>query len=212
MRLLIAVPVYDTMRAEFVQSLTALMERLHKDGVPYEVKIIQGTLIYTARDNLCRHAINNLFTHVLWLDCDMVFSDNIFDDLSMCGKDIVCGSFISRHNPYLPTIFSSLVPEVTRITERPDEAFRIAGCGFACVLTKVEVLRDVMIYNKGTCFLPTEKFSEDLAFCQRAGSMGYELWCEPTARVGHVGPVTIWPEDGERLRGDIQGLEGKTLN
>ena len=60
MRLLIAVPVYDTMRAEFVQSLTALMERLHKDGVPYEVKIITGTLIYTVS---CAGALSAGTTH-----------------------------------------------------------------------------------------------------------------------------------------------------
>ena len=41
-KLLIAIPCYDTMRAEFVQSLTALMERLHRDGIPFEVKIITG--------------------------------------------------------------------------------------------------------------------------------------------------------------------------
>ena len=42
-KLLIAIPCYDTMRAEFVQSLTALMERLHRDGIPFEVKIITGS-------------------------------------------------------------------------------------------------------------------------------------------------------------------------
>jgi hypothetical protein len=76
----------------------------------------------------------------------------------------------------------------------------------------VQALGDVMNNNHGTCFLPTNRASEDLAFCQRATGLGYEIWCEPTARVGHIGAVAIWPEDGKRFRGDIQGLEGKTLN
>lgn len=211
-KLLIAIPCYDSMRPEFVQSLVALEDRLRRDGVPFEVKIIPGTLVYMARDALARHAVNNDFTHVLWLDADMVFGDSILEDLTMSGKDMVCGLFISRHNPYLSTIFAQLSPEVIRITEFPDEAFRIGACGFACVFMRVEILRDVLNNNNGKCFLPTGRLSEDLAFCERARCQGYEIWCEPTARVGHVGPVVIWPEDGERLRGDIQELDGKKLD
>jgi len=214
-KLLIAIPCYDTMRAEFVQSLTGLMGRLTADGIPYEVKIISGTVVHTARDNLAKHAVKDGFSHVLWLDADMVFDENILDDLTISEKtdDILCGRFISRHNPFLPTIFMQLVPEVVRLDEDhiPEDTFRICACGFACVLTPVEALRDVLNAN-GTAFLPTGRASEDLAFCQRAAGCGYQIWCEPTARVGHVGAVTIWPEDGKRIRGEIQGMEGKTLN
>lgn len=215
-KLLIAVPCYDTVRAEFLQSLLGLMERLRRDGVRFEVKVISGTLVYTARDNLAKHAVNNGFSHVLWFDADMVFDDSILEDLTVSGKtdQILCGRFISRHNPYLPTIFRKIAPTVERVEEDriPDETFRIGACGFACVLTPVHILSDVLTNCGGKAFLPTGQASEDLAFCQRAVSLGYEIWCEPTARVGHVGAVTIWPEDGKRMRGDIHGLEGKTLN
>lgn len=215
-KLLIAVPCYDTMRAEFAQSLVGLMAKLTADGIPYEVKIISGTVVHTARDNLAKHAVNNGFSHVLWLDADMVFDDTILEDLTISGKtdQILCGRFISRHNPFLPTIFKRLEPSADRFDEDhiPDETFRICACGFACVLTPVQALVDVLNNNRGTAFLPTVRASEDLAFCQRAAGLGYEIWCEPTARVGHIGAVAIWPEDGKRFRGEIQGMEGKTLN
>ena len=215
-KLLIAIPCYDVMRAEFVQSLLRLMSRLNRERMWFEVKIISGTVVHTARDNLAKHAVNNGFSHVLWLDDDMVFEDSILEDLTISGKtdQIICGRFVSRHNPYLPTIFKRLDPQADRFDEDhiPGDTFRICACGFACVLTPVQALGDVLNNNHGKCFLPTDKASEDLAFCQRASGLGYEIWCEPTARVGHVGAVTIWPEDGKRIRGDIQGLEGKTLN
>lgn len=215
-KLLVAVPCYESMRPEFAQSLVALMAKMTEDRVPYEVKILPGTLVYMARDALARHAVNNGFSHVLWLDADMVFEPTILDDLTISGKtdQILCGRFVSRHNPYLPTIFKRLEPNADRFDEDhiPDDTFRIGACGFACVLTPAQALGDVMNSNGGKCFLLTPKASEDLAFCQRAEGLGYEIWCEPTARVGHVGAVTIWPEDGKRIRGDIQGLEGKTLN
>ena len=211
-KLLIAVPCYDVMRVEFVQSLMAMTARLHREGTAHEVKIISGTLVYMARDNLARHAINNDFDYTLWIDSDMVFSDSLLEDLTVSGKDMVCANFISRHNPYLNVVFSKLLPlPAERITEIPEDTFRVAGCGFGCVLIRTRIMADVMASNGGKCFLPTPELSEDLAFCQRAAGVGCEIWCEPTARVGHVGPVTIWPEDGERFRGEIMGLEGKKL-
>lgn len=213
MKLLIAIPAYDTMRYEFVQSLIALTERLHRDGIAieHEVKIMGGTLVHVARDALARHAVNGGFSHVLWLDSDMVFEPTIIDDLMMCGKDMVCGLFISRHYPYLSCIFSSLNP-VQRITDIPGDAFKVAACGFGCVLMNAQILADIMHHQRGQCFLPGEKLGEDCAFCERATAEGYEIWCEPTARVGHIGQAVIWPEDGARMRGDIQGIEGTELN
>lgn len=214
-RLLIAVPCYEQMRVEFAKSLLGLVAQLHADGIEHEVKIIAGSLVHIARDRLARHAVNNGFSHVLWIDSDMVFSPSIAEDLLDTGKAMVCGRFISRHSPYLQVIFKSIERNrVERYMEAdiPDDTFRIAGCGFGCVLMRTEILRDVLQNNHGQAFLPTPELGEDLAFCERAVGAGYEIWCEPTARVGHVGAVTIWPEDARRLQGDIQGLDGKELN
>lgn len=211
MRLLIAVPSFDTIRAEFFQSVMDLTKWLWENHIDHEVKIHAGSLVYAARDKLARYAIKNKFDEVLWIDSDMVFDGHLYDDLKMCGKDMVCGLFISRHHPYVSCIFSEISP-VERITEFPDETFEVMACGFGCVLMKTKVLEDVMNQNSGVCFLPDQKKSEDVAFCMRARGCGYRIFCEPTARVGHVGSVVIWPEDAERLRGDTLGLDGKKLN
>ena len=210
MKLLIAIPSYEGLQPEFVRSLTELETKLREDNVWFEIKIISGTLVHAARDRLAQHAVNKEFDEVLWIDDDMVFDRHLYEDLKMCGKDMVCGLFVSRHYPFVSCLFRSLNP-VERITEYPDEAFRIAGCGFGCVLMKTRILKDVMLNNGGKCFVPEQKLGEDCAFCVRAAAAGYEIWCEPTARVGHVGRIVIWPEDVERLQGNIQGLEGKKI-
>ena len=209
-KLLIAIPSFDTMRVEFVRSLMGLTEKLHAEGVWHEVKILDGTLVHIARDRLAKHAVNNEFTEVLWLDADMVFAPEIYEDLAMNGKDMICGSFISRHSPYVSCLFKSLLP-AERITEWGSDPFRVAGCGFGCVLMKTQVLKDVLERHDGRCFIPDDKLGEDLAFCLRANRCGYQIWCDPTVRIGHVGHIVIWPEDGDRMRGDIQGLEGKKV-
>ena len=210
MKLLIAIPCYEFMRAETARSLFDLVGWLHENRVDHEVKIISGTLVHGARDKLAKHAVNNFFDEVLWIDADMVFDRHLYEDLKMGGHDMTCGLFISRHPPYVSCLFKSIRP-VERITDYTDDTFEVEACGFGAVLMKTQILKDVMVNNGGCCFVPEKDLGEDVAFCKRAKDQGYRIWCEPTARVGHVGPVVIWPEDGERLRGDIQGLEGKKI-
>lgn len=191
MKLLIAVPCTDYMHADFVKSLIGLTQHLSREGICYEVDIRAGTLVYLARNSLACKAINDGFTHMLFLDSDMVFEKEIVETLRFCGKKIVCGVFHSRRPPYGSCIFKSLKP-AERVTAKGMEPFRVEGCGMACVLISAEALRNVQNHY-GNCFNPTNEFGEDLAFCWRARSMGEEIWCEPAARVGHIAHVPIWP-------------------
>jgi len=190
-RLLIAVPSTGLMAADFVKSLIQLTEHLQREGIAHHVEITAGTLVYLARNSLACKAINENFTHLLFLDSDMVFHETIVEDLLFCGKDFVCGAFQSRRPPYGSCIFKSLKP-VERVKEYGIEPFRVEGCGMACTIISTEVLKQVQT-KYGACFQPTPEFGEDLAFCWRAKEAGAEIWCEPTARVGHIAQVPIWP-------------------
>lgn len=192
-KLMIAVPCTELMDARFADQLIKLTGKLHRDGIRHEVCIETGTLVYIARNRLACKAINDGFTHVLWLDCDMIFNDEIFDDFQFCGKDIVCGAYVSRRPGYHSCIFKSLKP-VERVEQFGNEPVKVAGCGFAGVMTKVVALEQIQ--NKfGTCFQPTQEFGEDLAFCWRAGQVGIEIWCDPTVRMGHIARIPIWPDE-----------------
>lgn len=203
MKLLIGIPSLDYMHTEFVKSITALIVRLKDDGVDFTVHIESGTLVYKARDNIASKAVNEGYTHVLWFDSDMVFTDDIFDTLQFCGKDIVCGIFHARRKGYHSCLFKSLeLNNLERFEEYPKEPFEIAGCGFGCVLLSVEVLKAVFQRYK-SCFLPLKYYGEDLAFCLRAREVGYKIYADPTAVVGHVGHIIVYPEDHERWKAEI---------
>ncbi len=191
-RLLIAVPTTDYVHADFVKSLARLQCELGRRRVDYDVEIQSGTLVYYARNRLANKAINEDYTHVLWLDSDMVFDEQIVDDLAEVGKEMVCGAFVSRRPPYGPCIYTSIeknnIKQVKDFGLRP---FRVAGCGFAAVLTTVELLQTVN-QKYGTCFQPTDYYGEDLAFCWRVNQLGREIWCEPTVRAGHIAHVPVY--------------------
>lgn len=191
-RLLIAVPTTDYVHADFVKSLARLQCELGRRRVAYDVEIQSGTLVYYARNRLANKAINENYTHVLWLDSDMVFDEQIVDDLAEVGKDMVCGAFVSRRPPYGPCIYTSIEKDnIKQVKDFGLRPFRVAGCGFAAVLTTVELLQAVN-QKYGTCFQPTDYYGEDLAFCWRVNQLGREIWCEPTVRAGHIAHVPVY--------------------
>jgi len=203
-KLLVAIPTLDFVHSAFVESLVKLQKRLSLECVDYEVCIISGTLVYVARDKLACEAINSDYTHVLWLDSDMVFQPDIYTDLLDTGKDFVTGIYHARRPGHQSCIFKRCddLDHLERFQEYPRETFEIGGCGFGCVLIKTEILKAVQ-YNFKTCFLPKAQFGEDIAFCNRARAMGFKIWCEPTVQCGHIGHITVYPEDQEKWR---QGL------
>ena len=194
-RLLIGIPCMDYLHVSFVESLNKLTIHLLREGYNFRVEFLPGTLIYFARNKLACKAINENFTHLLFIDSDMVFDESIVETLLFSGKDFVCGAFQSRRPPYGSCIFSSLKP-IEKVKEYGMEPFRVAGCGMALTMISTDILRAVQS-KYGDCFNPEKidgvNFGEDTAFCWRANKIGSEIWCDPTARVGHVAHVPIWP-------------------
>lgn len=194
MKLLIAIPTLDYVHTEFMRSLIALIQTIE---CQYEVCIMSGTLVYVARDKLATKAIEEGFTNVLWLDSDMVFEDTLLEDLQFCGQDFVTGVYQARRKGYDSCVFEHIDLESLKKCETyPRRAFKVEGCGFGCVLVSTAILADVKKHYK-TCFLPMAQYGEDIAFCFRARELGYQLWCEPSAVCGHIGHITIYPEDHE---------------
>lgn len=205
MKLMIAIPTMETVPVVFMQSLIALCQHLEKENVPYKVVIEAGTLIYLARDVLACKAVNGKYTHVLWLDSDMVFSDHIFEDLLETGKSFVSGIAHGRRSPFLSCLFKDIdLSKLTRWTldEYPNDTFEVEGCGMACALTSVDILNNCLEQYK-TCFTPITNYGEDLSFCKRVKSQGVRIWAEPTVRLGHVAHLTVYPEDAERFASEI---------
>lgn len=208
MKLLIAVPTYDYMHFQFVECLTKLIRRLDEDGLNYELAFQGGTLVYVGRDRLAKKAIDEHFTHVLWLDSDMIFTEELLDNLMFSGKSFVTGIAHGRRPPHMSCIFKRVWPASERWEGHnyPSSTFKIGGCGFACVLIETKIIKAVYEKN-GSAFFPMRELGEDLAFCKRAGELGFEIWAEPTVWLGHIGHITVYPEYEEQYENSIQGFK-----
>ena len=194
-KVMIAVPCMDYVHVDFMNSLLKLCQHLQHEGIVYRTEVLSGTLIYFARNNLANKAACEGFTHILFIDSDMVFDESIVETLQFVDKDIVCGAFQARRSPYGSCVFTSLNP-VRRVKEYGMEPFQVEGCGMACTMISTEVIKEVQS-RYGNPFDPDKingiTFGEDTAFCWRARKCGYEIWCDPTARIGHIAHVPIYP-------------------
>lgn len=213
MRLLIAIPTYDYMHFQFVDCLTKLIRRLDEDEIDYEVCFQGGTLVYVGRDKLAKKAIDEGFTHMLWLDSDMIFSEELLDNLMFSGKDFVTGIAHGRRAPHMSCLFKKIWPGVDRWQghDYPTATFEVGGCGFACVLIKTSIVKAV--YEKqGTAFFPMRELGEDLAFCKRARDLGFHIWAEPTVWLGHIGHITVYPEYQDVYENSVVGFKEVNKN
>jgi len=201
MRLLIAIPTLENISYRFVECLLALEKKLTRDGIDFEIKFHGGTLVYLARDTLTLEAINGKFTHVLWLDADMIFTDELLDDLMFSKKPFVSAIAHSRRPPHASCLFTSLKPPL-RFQEYPANTFEVEACGFAGVLIETQILAEVQV-KYHSCFFPMLRYGEDVAFCIRAKELGYKIYAEPGARMGHIGQKIVYPEDYKKYLDEI---------
>ena len=191
MKTLIAVPAMDMCHSRFAQSLATL----DKVG-ECQVSFIMNSLIYDARNKFCQQAIEGEFDYILWLDSDMVFPSYVLQQFMNDDKDIVAGLYFRRNYPFSPVAFSELrrdngVLRMKDLEEWPSELFEVDGVGFGCVLMKTDCLFDIAGKEGGIWFTPERDAGEDAAFCIRAKEYGYEIWIDPTVKLGHVGQTVI---------------------
>lgn len=198
-KLMVAIPTLDYMHEKFVESLTNLTKHLCESGIEFDICFERGTLVYIARDRLVKKAIAEDYTHVLWLDADMVFEPDMIDILLESNKDMVCGIFRGRHDKKMVCLYSSIWP-LTRyeaLDSNPEllnDILEVGACGFGCVLTTVELLNEIYLKYDFSCFFPTKLLGEDLAFCERVKECGHDIFCNPKAEVGHIGNAIIKPD------------------
>lgn len=194
-KVFIAVPSMDTLPALFCQSL-ALLRRAGDTMIGFEV----GSLVYNARNNLARQAIKAEADWILWLDSDMVFGPDLLQRMmKVCTEndiEFLTALCFRRKPPYTPCLFDRLEKidkgaSYTALLSVPEGRFKVGGCGFAGVLMSTQIILDVAAKYNGRMFDPIEGMGEDVSFCWRARQCGYELWCDSSIELGHVGSCVV---------------------
>lgn len=197
LKVLIFIPsITGVMKSIAVEGLAELcFEAASMKGYEFSIRIGSQMFIDSARNITVDFAIDNGYDYILWLDDDMVImpGSNILHKLFAHDKDIVAPLFFTRSLPYMPLLFDKVVRAdgcFTTYDHRIDykkELQKVDGVGFGFVLTKVEVFKKI-----GSPYFETRAgLGEDMFFCNKACNNGFEIYCDATIDVGHIGEPPV---------------------
>lgn len=205
-KIMICVPTLEyARRADFYDYL-AMIER-DIPGVEFGQAMAHGQSPARNRNTMIEVALQNNFTHIMFLDDDTIPRPDIVKKLYAHDKDIVTGLYLMRSHPHQPILF--------------DESYTNGSCRFSVLHPGLKGLVKVKNTGMGACLIKTDVFKkmaddlpwvrlgqcekdhwcDDIDFFNRARDIyGYELWCDLECPVGHMLSATIFPmrmEDGK---------------
>lgn len=228
---LIALPVMrGQIEPEILLSLMASRRTLYRENIPHWIVTNESSLISSSRNTLFNRLEQD---YIMWVDSDMNFPPYGISRLISRGKDIIGGAYVQKKDEAKPLIFKMDGNGFFRhIYDFPrDEPFLVdgIGTGFLLVSKRVheafapDITKDGGLpFDLGRGPSGNEE-GEDLSFCRRAKEMGFEIWCDPTIPLGHVGKKVFtlddfdhsyayrdWREKYESYDNDIDGWATKT--
>ena len=188
---------------KFMKHLTNLIAYSWHCGLKvYQVGITSRMVIHWARNELARQAqelacpyTNEKYTHLLWLDDDIMFNPDLAIKLIEHDLDMVTALYYSRIDKILPVIYLHCNDKKDPfkhfpLVEVPDNLFEVDACGFGALMMKREVLDKI----KAPWF-DFNQAGEDISFCVKAKKAGIKIHCDATYKLGHLGERTVISED-----------------
>ena len=214
MRILIAVPTYETIYPDTYQSLWDL----DKGGHETLFASIRGYDVATARNHIAQKSMDVNADYVLTVDNDVVLPKNALVTLLEDAKGINLGYYAHRDadNIYRGNtcICKLLKPDGTEYYHYPKESeytakemhsmadagtkkIEVHGGGMGCALISTEVFRKIPYpwydwVNYGDA--NRGMLSEDLYFCVLCRNSGYKIYADVRVGCGHLLRHVQWPE------------------
>lgn len=170
------------------------------------------------RDASADLALREGFTHLLFLDADMVWPTDVIERmLRHYDAGIVGGLYCLKGPPYAPVALADEVPvdgssirHYAFQTEYGRALVPVNVLGMGCTLVPVQVFRDLGArpwFEYGNDDLGWPLVSEDVTFCQRAQAAGYPILFDPTVKCGHVNVQVIDERFHKRYQQSVKETE-----
>lgn len=148
----------------------------------------------------CNQIIREMKGEWVWIMGD----DHVFDQLALLkllrhDVDVVVPYVLKRTPPWPPVVYSHQDEDGLYVTATlpEDELTRVHAAGSAGMLIRRRVL-DAM---EDPWFRPAPDahgLNEDLYFCRKVREAGFEIYCDPSVAMGHIGVYTVWPGQSEQ--------------
>lgn len=197
MRVLIAVPTFETILPDTFQSIWDMEKPCECD-----FRFVRGYDCATARNKIVDTAIDGGYDAVLMVDSDMTLPVDALSNLMSHDVDVVSGWYLRRSvdtgqtNAYrmfdasgrayygYPYDSAYSADELRAM----DELVRVHGTGMGCCLIRTGVFRRLLYpwFDWVNYADRHGMLSEDLFFCSSLSKAGIPLYVDPRVACGHM--------------------------
>lgn len=180
MKICLGIPSYKTIHPRTLNSLLRLVEASEHDFI---FSVRNHHSIAHNRNKIVEEAEGS--DYILFVDADMTFGEGTLKRLLAQNKDIIGVDYSYKELPRQTTVKHDF-------KETPKELFSCRAVGGGILLVKTSVFKKiakpyfVMDHNEEGYIAK----GEDVYFCEKAREAGFEIYCDPTLIIGHVGDYT----------------------
>ena len=185
-RVIIGVPVadVDAMRALTAQSIGGAI--IGANGLVIDMILRRSCDIVSNRTFLVKESIKNGATHLLFVDSDMIFPDDTIPRLLAHKKKIVGVRYKKREFPV-----EWLYKPVGEESEKDIFTVKHVGTGLMLIDLSIFTDKKKPLGSPWFCFGRDSQgalvMGEDVWFCNTAWEAGYDVFVDPTLKIGHLG-------------------------
>lgn len=187
MKILIAVPTFETIQPEVFKAIYDLRPAGHE----LHFDFFKGYDCAVARNRIGVMAQDGGFDYVLMVDSDTIIPPDTLELMLDSPVDVCLGVCPRKNTTEGKTAMIRLEDPSYRnswlYNELPNEKTLVRGGGFACALVRAYVFTALDYpYFQYVTNADCSTFSEDFYFCQNARVMGYDIWMDPRVKCGHL--------------------------
>lgn len=203
-----ALPAYDfKVSLKLAISLARFCQQAPAHGIEVNIGSICGcSVVSRARNLLVKDFLETDCTDLIFIDSDINFEPESIFRLLAWGSDPVKGivAGVPRTRKTEKVYIAKLDEEDGELTMNAMGLVRAKRVATAFMLVQRKVFEDLIekhpewvyqdkVSNKDLYaifdFMLTEEgyIGEDFLFCDRARELGYEVWIDPTIKLGHMG-------------------------
>lgn len=197
MRILIAVPTFETIKPECFKSIYGLTR---PEGCELYFDYVSGYDCAKARNRIAKNSMAGNYDYVLMVDSDIQLPCDTLIKLLECKSDIALGWYYRKRTKTDQTVIFTFAKDFnddncikghTMIHEVP-RPIEIKGGGLGIALIKVNVFEKLQYpYFRFVTYSDDSVLSEDLYFCNLASGSGFNIKCNPTVKGNHIFDVIM---------------------
>jgi hypothetical protein len=179
----------DAMRALTAQAISGAI--IKAGGKVIDMVLRRSCDIVANRTFLVNYALEQDATHLLFVDADMIFPADTINQLLSHEKEIIGVEYPKREFP-IKILCEPLTEPTTKIP------YKVKYTGTGLLLIDLSIFKDPKFgigadgkknawFNFGRDAQGAHIMGEDVWFCNVAREAGYDVWVDPTLKVGHIG-------------------------